>query len=39
MTEALFSSVLECEEERKKQKKRRLNVCGVLKILGVSRSG
>ena len=39
MTEALFSSVLKCEEERRKQKKRRLNVSGVLKILGVSRSG
>lgn len=39
MTEALFSGVSKCEEERRKQKKRRLNVSGVLKILGVSRSG
>ena len=39
MTEALFLTVLECEEERKEHGKRRLNVSGVLKILGVSRSG
>ena len=39
MTEVLFLTVLECEEERKEQGKRRLNVSGVLKILGVSRSG
>ena len=39
MTEALFSGVSECEKERRKQKKRRLNVSGVLKILGVSKSG
>ena len=39
MTEALFLTVSECEEERREQGKRRLNVSGVLKILGVSRSG
>ena len=39
MTEALFLTVSKCEEERREQKKRRLNVSGVLKILGVSRSG
>lgn len=39
MTEALFLEAAECEEQLKEQGKRRLNVCGVLKILGVSRSG
>lgn len=39
MTEALFPIVSECEEECREKKKRRLNVSGVLKILGVSRSG
>lgn len=39
MTQALFFTVSECEKERKEKKKRRLNVSGVLKILGVSRSG
>ena len=39
MTQALFPAVSEYEEECREQKKRRLNVSGVLKILGVSRSG
>ena len=39
MTEVLFLTVSEYEEERKKQGKRRLNVSGVLRILGISRSG
>lgn len=39
MTQALFLTISECEEERREQGKRRLNVSGVLKILGVSRSG
>ena len=39
MTEALFLEVAEYEEELKEQGERRLNVSGVLKILGVSRSG
>mgnify|MGYP002682036372 FL=1 len=39
MTEALFLEAAEYEEQLKEQGKRRLNVCGVLKILGVSRSG
>lgn len=39
MTEALFLEAAECEEQLKEQGKRRLNVSGVLKILGVSRSG
>ena len=39
MTKALFPAVSEYEEECREQKKRRLNVSGVLKILGVSRSG
>ena len=39
MTEVLFLTVSEYEEERMEQGKRRLNVFGVLKILGVSRSG
>ena len=39
MTEALFLETAECEEQLKKQGKRRLNVSGVLKVLGVSRSG
>ena len=39
MTEALFLETAECEEQRKEQDERRLNVSGVLKLLGVSRSG
>ena len=39
MTQALFLTVSECEHEREELGKRRLNVSGVLKILGVSRSG
>lgn len=39
MTEALFLETAECEEQRKEQEERRLNVSGVLKLLGVSRSG
>ena len=39
MTEALFLEVAKCEEKLKEQGERRLNVSGVLKILGVSRSG
>ena len=39
MTEALFLEAAECEEKLKEQGERRLNVSGVLKILGVSRSG
>ena len=39
MTETLFLEATECEEKLKEQGERRLNVSGVLKILGVSRSG
>ena len=39
MTEALFLTVSEYEEKQREQGKRRLNVTGVLKKLGVSRSG
>ena len=39
MTETLFLEAAECEEKIKEQGERRLNVSGVLKILGVSRSG
>ena len=39
MTETLFLEAAECEEKLKEQGERRLNVSGVLKILGVSRSG
>lgn len=39
MTEALFLEATECEEKLKEQGECRLNVSGVLKILGVSRSG
>ena len=39
MTEALFFETAECEEQLKEHGKRRLNVSGVLAILGVSRSG
>ena len=39
MTQVLFLTVSECEKEREELGKRRLNVSGVLKILGVSRSG
>lgn len=38
MTEALFLETARYEEQLKKQEKHRLNVSGVLKILGVSRS-
>ena len=39
MTEALFFETMQMQEQRKKQGQRRLNVSGVLKKLGVSRSG
>lgn len=39
MTEALFLETVECEEQLRERGERRLNVSGVLKILGVSRSG
>lgn len=39
MTETLFLETAECEEQLREQGERRLNVSGVLKILGVSRSG
>ena len=39
MTEALFLEAAIKEEQLLEQGKRRLNVSGVLKILGVSRSG
>lgn len=39
MTQALFLETAETEEDLKEQGKRRLNVAGVLRILGVSRSG
>lgn len=39
MTEALFLATAEKEYRLPEQEKRRLNVSGVLKILGVSRSG
>ena len=39
MTEALFLETAQCEELLQEQKGRRLNVSGVLKNLGVSRSG
>lgn len=39
MTEALFLETAAKEQQLKEQGKRRLNVSGVLKILGVSRSG
>ena len=39
MTEALFLETAERDEQLKEQGERRLNVSGVLKILGVSRSG
>ena len=39
MAEALFLEAAECDEQLKEQGTRRLNVSGVLKILGVSRSG
>ncbi len=38
MTEALFLEAAACEEQFKEHGERRLNVSGVLKILGVSRS-
>lgn len=39
MTEALFLETAQTDEELKEQGKRRLNVSGVLRKLGVSRSG
>lgn len=39
MTEALFLETSKSEEQLKEQEERRLNVSGVLKKLGVSRSG
>ena len=39
MTQAVFLETAEYEASLKEQKKRRLNVSGVLKILGVSRNG
>ena len=39
MTRAIFQAVREKEEQLRKDGKRRLNVSGVLRILGVSRSG
>ena len=36
---ALFLQAAECEEQLKEQGERRMNVSGMLKILGVSRSG
>ena len=39
MTEALFLETAECEKRFKEQGERRLNVSGVLAVLGVSRSG
>ena len=39
MTKALFLEVAQTDENLKEQGKRRLNVTGVLKKLGVSRSG
>lgn len=39
MTEALFLETARCEERLQEQGERRLNVSGVLRILGVSRSG
>lgn len=39
MTEALFLETSEAEDTLKEQGERRLNVSGVLRILGVSRSG
>ena len=39
MTEALFLETARCEDRLQEQGERRLNVSGVLRILGVSRSG
>jgi hypothetical protein len=39
MTEALFLETAHTEESLKEEGNRRLNVSGVLKKLGVSRSG
>lgn len=39
MTEALFLETARCEERLQEQGERRLNVSGMLRILGVSRSG
>ena len=39
MTEALFLGTAQKETQLMEQEQRRLNVSGVLKILGVSRSG
>lgn len=39
MTEAFFLETAEYEGQLKEQRKHRLNVSGVLKILGASKSG
>ena len=39
MTEALFLETAQYEEQLQESGERRLNVSGVLRILGVSRSG
>lgn len=39
MTQAIFIETVKVEEQAVKDKKRRLNVSGVLRILGVSRNG
>lgn len=39
MTQAIFLKTQEKEEQLREEGKRRLNVSGVLRILGVSRSG
>ncbi|WP_243140867.1 IS3 family transposase [Candidatus Galacturonibacter soehngenii] len=39
MTEALFLETAQADAQLQEQGERRLNVCGVLKKLGVSRSG
>ena len=39
MTQAIFIETMKVEEQAVKDKKRRLNVSGVLRILGVSRTG
>ena len=39
MTEALFLETAQYEGQLQEQGERRLNVSGVLRILGVSRSG
>ena len=39
MTQAIFIETEKAEASANKDKKRRLNVSGVLRILGVSRNG